>query len=56
MKLGSNVVVAPKFEELNRTLGLKLLSPIIGRCFKYVRLVLDKVFSRMKTYGSISSA
>jgi hypothetical protein len=36
LKLGQNVVDAPKFEELDKELGLKLLSPIVGKCFNYV--------------------
>ena len=36
LKLGSDATEAPKFEELTKDLGMKLLSPLLGNCFLHV--------------------
>ena len=36
LKLGSDSTEAPKFEELTKDLGMKLLSPLLGNCFLHV--------------------
>lgn len=35
IKLGPNVVEAPKFLEMSKELGIKLLAPLNGRCFNH---------------------
>jgi Glucosidase II beta subunit-like protein len=35
LKLGSSTTIAPRFEELPKSLGFKLLSPLQDRCFEY---------------------
>lgn len=37
LKLTGKIVEAPSFEELSKDLGQKLLNPLKGRCFDYVR-------------------
>lgn len=39
LKLGSSVTEAPKFEEISKELGLKLLNPLYGKCFNHVIII-----------------
>lgn len=57
LKLGSDSTPAPKFEELTKDLGMKLLSPLLGNCFLHVSShANDYEFYRKKISGYTNSA
>ncbi len=41
MKLGAEMTEAPRFLEIDKSLGLKLLAPLYGKCFSHVRAYRD---------------